>query len=135
MYRSRFTSQQSSHRRSTSLFNISAVTILGTAIVAVVIIGLIGVWGWGVFHTDTLTGTYQQPLVQGGETYFSILLDGTTTPEVFKNEDNFLRLKWNSGDILAEMVPGGRYMLKVNWFRFRPTSSFRNVLEVAPLSQ
>jgi len=54
----------------------------------------------------------------------------TTENEVFENTDTIAFWKYNSSDVQRELLPGGRYKVKVNGWRWPWASWYRNIIEV-----
>lgn len=98
--------------------------------VAVIIAVVLGVGGCTVATYTSITyvnGTIVSTPVQGGETYFVVKMDDGRE-EIFKNDDDLLVGKTNSGDYLIALQIGQHYQLKVNWFRFQLFSMYRNII-------
>lgn len=74
----------------------------------------------------TITIKDKERITDGTDSYYLIF----TTNEVFKNEDSILMWKFGSSDVYNQLNIGQTYNVKVNWFRFPLTSSYRNILEI-----
>lgn len=74
----------------------------------------------------TITIKDKERISDGTSSYYLIF----TNNEVFKNDDSIIQLKFDSSDIYNQLNVGGTYKVKVNWFRFPLTSSYRNILEI-----
>ena len=53
-----------------------------------------------------------------------------TENEVFENTDSFLFLKFDSSDVYNKLEVGSTYKVKVNWYRIKFLSNYRNILEI-----
>ena len=104
---------------------------LGFLAIILVILLVVAIVKWTTVRT--FDGTVVSKEVEGGNTYFSLLQDGESKPELFANDDSLFNWKFNSRDFLVTLKVGERYRFKVNWFRAPFLWQSRNILKATPL--
>jgi len=96
---------------------------------ALVLVFCIGGWIYLSAVTSTAEGTVMNTFVSKGETYINVQLDSGGT-EVFSNNDNLLRGKFNSNDLFTELEVGEHYHFYLSGKRIPVLSEFRNILKI-----
>lgn len=79
-----------------------------------------------------VVGTFETTQVINGNTYLVILEDGETEASVYGNFGSWFFLKWKSQELLANLVPGQRYMFRVYGIRIPAMYWFPNVVSATP---
>ena len=101
---------------------------ISIGIVAIFIMCLVG----GIIiknrNKETITITVKEKVVKNGHNSSKYLI--FTDDEVFENDDNWLRLKFNSSDLQSRFEVGKSYEVVVVGKRIRLFSMYRNILEV-----
>lgn len=86
-------------------------------------------------HTYIATVTDKQRIITGNKdsqiSYYLVFVDKENgTNSEFKNEDNFLRFKFNSSDIEGELKVGKTYKFTVVGYRIPIFSEYENIISV-----
>lgn len=78
----------------------------------------------------TITVTEKDRIVKSKSSYYLIWgHDENGTEYVFKNDDNFLRLKFNSSDIYGKLKVGESYKITVVGLRIQIFSMYKNIIK------
>ena len=81
-------------------------------------------------HTYVATVTKQERIVKGEESYYLIFTkDDNGNFHELKNEDNYLRMKFNSSTVYNQIEVGKKYRFTVIGFRIGFLSSYENIIE------
>ena len=111
----------------------AGVLYIGTFIILVlVILGLIILNIAGLFNQNYYTVTVTDKGIKrsgGSDRYliYTTLENGNI--ETFENTDNFFYGKFNSSNIYADLIVGGKYKIKVIGFRIPFLSRYQNIIE------
>lgn len=105
------------------------IGIIFTLLVIIVIILLFAIpihYSLKSVTITTITISDKERISDGDSSYYLIF----TEDEVFKNTDSLLHGKWDSSDVYNKLKIGKTYTVKVNWYRNRFWSMYRNILEI-----
>ncbi|MEM8833485.1 MAG: DUF1523 family protein [Pseudomonadota bacterium] len=107
---------------------------IATAIVLGVGVSLSALYNYGTSDNVDITVTRTERVTSGyGEDATSKYMVSTTRDddgeiEVFRNTDSWLRLKFRSADLQAQLIEGESYNCDVYGWRFGLFSMFRNIV-------
>ncbi len=74
----------------------------------------------------TITIKNKERISTSDDSYYLIF----TEDEVFKNEDSTLHWKFDSSDVYNQLDIGETYKVKVNWYRIKVLSEYRNIISI-----
>ncbi len=108
-------------------------TVAALSIGGIAILGGCGYAGYSYFKTDTI-----DVVVTGAEDhndmYLAFTLDGEGEPHVFRNEDAWYRLKFDSSDFQAELEgledTGTTVTISKYGWRVRLFSMYENIVDI-----
>jgi len=103
-------------------------TKIGCGCLVIVLIGLVILSVLYLVSHQSITGTLEKTVVDRGNTYFVFRQDGHTETEILENEDKWVFLKFNSGNILMNLEPGKQYIFWVAGWRVPFLSWYRNII-------
>lgn len=80
-------------------------------------------------HTEIFTVMDKERVYKDGDSYYLVFgEDEYGNGVVYKNEDVFIRGKWNSSDVQAELKEGNTYEVVLVGYRMPIFSSYENIL-------
>lgn len=80
-------------------------------------------------HTEIFTVTDKERVYKDGDSYYLVFgEDEYGNGVVYKNEDVFIRGKWNSSDVQAELKEGNTYEVVLVGYRMPFFSTYENIL-------
>lgn len=82
---------------------------------------------------QTFTATVEKTVVDDGDTFFVLLIEGKSETEIFQNEDSYSFWKFDSNDVLMNIETGQTYEFKVAGWRVHFLSMYRNIIEFQPV--
>lgn len=106
---------------------IGAFVVIVLAILGLIILNIAGLFNQN-YYTVTIT---DKGIKRSGDSdvylIYTTLENGSI--ETFQNTDNFFYGKFNSSNIYADLVVGGKYKIKVIGFRIPFLSRYQNIIE------
>lgn len=110
---------------------------IGAAVLGVLL--LFGLWVRPHVFSTTYTGvvTKTETKRYSNEDVYLVhfKVDGEEKVRVFKNEDSWLRLKFNSSDVQANLLKDGRYEVDVVGRRWHWPTSYQNIVNYESIDQ
>lgn len=115
----------------------TAITIIFAILIIVVRIAVFFICNFN--DTDYIvTVTKTERIVESNDgsvdsKYLIYCEDDNDVVVVFENTDSFIRGKFNSSDIYAQIKEGHRYKITVVGFRIRFLSAYQNIIKIQEL--
>lgn len=121
-------------------YNRNSIRVKTFAMFAVSIVMIIFAVGYGVWfgfmtafndHESTFTVTDKERVNDSNSSYYLVFgEDETGNAVVYKNTDEFLRGKWDSSTMQAELEVGETYDVVLVGYRIPFLSMYENILEI-----
>lgn len=109
-------------KRKIPITNVVVVVVMALAVIA-------GLFPSFNDHTYTATVTDKERIVKSDDSYYLIFCKNDQDYYEFKNDDNYLRLKFNSSSVYNQIEVGETYKFTVIGFRIGFFSWYENIIK------
>ena len=99
-------------------------------------------YNWSTTYIATVNNTeikhngFLSPKGKGGTSTYMVYTElENGGVRVFRDEDNWARLKFNSSDIYAQLKPGKKYKFKVIGWRIPIISKYENIMTIEEIKE